>query len=194
MIKGIESKKKLNLIELLESLLKETDMPRFRLSSLKPNEFKDELVELISLENRICPHVHLPVQSGDNTVLRAMGRKYSAKSVGRLANNLVGARPEITIGADFIVGFPGESEANFEHTLSLVKNNPFHHLHVFSYSDRPGTPASVLEDKVSPEAKASRSRRLRRLGNRIKREHAQKFVGQRLDIIVEDRQRSGFPV
>ncbi|MCP4583232.1 MAG: tRNA (N(6)-L-threonylcarbamoyladenosine(37)-C(2))-methylthiotransferase MtaB [candidate division Zixibacteria bacterium] len=184
-------KKGVDFTGLLKTVLQDTDMPRLRLSSLKPNEFKDKLIELIASESRICPHVHLPVQSGDDTILKSMGRKYKADSVGILADRLIEARLGITIGADIIVGFPGESDTNFENTVSLIKDNPIHHLHVFSYSDRPGTPASSFENKVSPEDKAKRSGRLRRIGNRKKKAHAQSFIGKHLDIIVEDRQRSG---
>jgi len=184
-------KKKLNFAELLKAILKNTDMPRLRLSSLKPNEFKDEIIDLIATEKRICPHVHLPVQSGDDSILQMMGRKYKADSVAGLANRLVEARADITIGADIIVGFPGESDINFENTVSLVKENPIHHLHVFSYSDRPGTPASSFTNKVAPADKAKRSIRMRRIGGKKKAEHARSFIGKTLDIIVEDRQRSG---
>jgi threonylcarbamoyladenosine tRNA methylthiotransferase MtaB len=166
-------------------------MPRIRLSSLKPNEFKEELMEIINSEKRICPHIHLPIQSGDDDILKAMGRKYKSRSVARLVNRLVESRPGMTIGADIIVGFPGESDSNFENSISLVRNNPIHHLHVFSYSDRQGTPASMLPNKVSPENKAKRSRRMRRLGKVKKNEHARDFIGKSLDIIVEDRERSG---
>ena len=184
-------KKVLNLTELLKAILEKTKMPRIRLSSLKPNEFKDELIELIGSEKRICPHVHLPVQSGDDDVLKVMGRKYNAALLAGLVNRLVDIRPDITIGADIIVGFPGETDDNFENTVALVKDNPFHHLHVFSYSDRPGTEASQFTNKVTPEDKAKRSRRLRRLGNTKSKDHAREFIGKNLDIIVEDRESSG---
>lgn len=184
-------KKRYNLAQLLGAILAETSMPRIRLSSLKPNEFKDELIELIGSEKRICPHVHLPIQSGDDDILKAMGRKYEASQISELVNRLMKIRPDITIGADIIVGFPGETEANFENTMALVKDNPIHHLHVFAYSDRPGTEASMMSDKVTPDDKARRSRRLRRLGTQKKNKHAGKFVGSTLDIIVEDRERSG---
>ena len=184
-------KKRLNLTELLKEIMQSTDMPRIRLSSLKPNEFKDELIQLLADQPRICSHVHLPIQSGDDEILGAMGRRYKAAAIGKLTNRLLTARPDITIGADIIVGFPGETDRYFENTVSLVKDNPIHHLHVFSYSDRPGTEASLMPYKVSPEAKARRSERLRRIGIRKKRDHAKRFVGRTLDIIVEDRQRSG---
>ncbi len=184
-------KKRLNFTGLLKEILVKTSMPRIRLSSLKPNEFKDELIELIGEEPRICPHVHLPIQSGDDDILKAMGRKYKSSEIAFLTQKLVEARPEITIGADIIIGFPGETEANFENTYKLVKEKPVHHLHVFSYSDRPGTEASMMTNKVTPEDKASRSRKLRRLGTIKKRQHAALFVGKTVDIIVEDRDRAG---
>jgi threonylcarbamoyladenosine tRNA methylthiotransferase MtaB len=184
-------KNNLNFAGLLKAIIENTDMPRLRLSSLKPNEFKDELIDLIANESRICPHVHLPIQSGDDSILQMMGRKYTADSVAKLTEQLVEARPDITIGADIIVGFPGEDDNHFENTVSLVKENPIHHLHVFSYSDRPGTPASSFANKVPPEIKAKRSVRLRRIGGRKKAEHARSFIGKTLDIIVEDRQKSG---
>jgi len=184
-------KNQLNFHELLKTIINNTDIPRLRLSSLKPNEFKDEIIDLIAAEKRICPHVHLPIQSGDDAILKLMGRKYKSGFVSKLVNRLVEARQGITIGADFIVGFPGESDNHFESTVSLVKENPINHLHVFSYSDRPGTPASAFADKVSPEDKFRRSARLRRIGGKKKVEHARSFIGKTLDIIVEDRQKSG---
>lgn len=181
----------LDLVGLLKAILQATDMPRLRLSSLKPNEFKEDLIELLAAEKRICAHVHLPVQSGDSDILKTMGRKYNPTLISNLTNRLIEARPEITIGADIIVGFPGETDRQFENTVSLVKDSPIHHLHVFSYSDRPGTEASFFENKIPSEDKAQRSHRLRKLGVLKRREHAAKFVGNTLDIIVEDRQRSG---
>jgi threonylcarbamoyladenosine tRNA methylthiotransferase MtaB len=182
---------RINFAGLLQHILSNTDMPRIRLSSLKPNEFKDELIDLIAAEKRICPHVHLPVQSGDDEILKRMGRKYSSQSVSKLANRLLAARPDITVGADFIVGFPGETEENFANSYNLVKNNPIHYLHVFSYSDRPGTVASAFAGKVKPEIKASRSNRLRRLGSAKKQEHLRKFIGRELDVIVENHIEEG---
>jgi threonylcarbamoyladenosine tRNA methylthiotransferase MtaB len=182
---------KFNLAGLLKTILRETEMPRVRLSSLKPDEFKDELIELLTTEKRICPHVHLPVQSGDDTILQRMGRKYSAKSVYQLVNRLVEARQGITIGADFIVGFPGETTANFENTVALVRDVPIVYLHVFPYSDRPGTPASLFSGKISPQEKSERSKRLKSIGDEKKLAHMKSFVGKKLDVIVENRKKSG---
>lgn len=182
---------KFNLVGLLKTILRETEMPRVRLSSLKPDEFKDELIELLTTEKRICPHVHLPVQSGDDTILQRMGRKYSTKSVYQLVNRLVEARLGITVGADFIVGFPGETKTDFENTVALVRDVQIVHLHVFPYSDRPGTPASLFSGKVSPQEKSERSKRLKSIGDEKKRAHMKSFVGKKLDVIVENRKSSG---
>jgi threonylcarbamoyladenosine tRNA methylthiotransferase MtaB len=184
-------KNKFNITGLLKTILKETEIPRIRLSSLKPDEFKGELIELLAAEKRICPHVHLPVQSGDDNILKRMGRKYCVKLVSQLVDRLVEARWDITIGADFIVGFPGETKANFENTVALIEDIPIVHLHIFPYSDRPGTPASLFSGKVSSQEKSNRSKRLKRIGDKKKRAHLKRFVGKKLDVIVEDRQSSG---
>jgi threonylcarbamoyladenosine tRNA methylthiotransferase MtaB len=181
-------KNKFNIAGLLKAILKETEMPRIRLSSLKPNEFDEELIELLATEKRICPHVHLPVQSGDDIILERMGRKYGVKLVSQLVNRLVEVRQDITIGADFIVGFPGEAKANFENTVALVEDMPIAYIHIFPYSDRPGTPASLFSEKVSSQEKSNRSKRLKRISDRMKRAHLKRFVGKKLDVIVEDRQ------
>jgi threonylcarbamoyladenosine tRNA methylthiotransferase MtaB len=182
---------KADLSELLKTILSETDISQIRLSSLKPNEFTEKLLELAASEKRICPHFHIPLQSGDDSVLERMGRKYSAESGHKLVNRLVQIRPEATIGADFIVGFPGETQRNFANTLAMVKDNPIHHLHVFSYSDRPGTPALTFPDKVSPQYKAARRKALQKLGDIKKQNHLRRFIGQTLDTIIEDTSESG---
>ena len=182
-------KNKMTLTELLKAILDNTSMPRVRLSSLKPNECKSELLELVSSQKRICPHIHLPIQSGDDAVLRMMGRKYRANPVASLIGKLAKLREGMTIGADIIVGFPGEDDMAFANTYALIEEHPIHHIHVFSYSDRPGAPAASLPGKVEPSRKAERSRKLRRLGKIKRTEHMQGFVGKSLDVIVENRVR-----
>lgn len=183
-------KNKMTLTELLKAILDNTSMPRVRLSSLKPNECKSELLELVSSQKRICPHIHLPIQSGDDAILRMMGRKYKAAAIGTLVEALADLREGITIGADFIVGFPGEDDMAFANTYALIEEHPIHHIHVFSYSDRPGAPAASLPGKVEPSRKAERSRKLRRLGKIKRKEHMRQFIGKTLDVIVENRVRA----
>jgi threonylcarbamoyladenosine tRNA methylthiotransferase MtaB len=180
-----------NLAELLNEILGQTSMPRIRLSSLKPNEIGDDLVDLIASQTRICAHFHIPIQSGDNAILKSMGRKYTFESVNNAIMRLIDVRAESTIGADFIVGFPGEKPINFKNTNSMANELPIHHFHVFSYSDRPGTVASGFADKVNPKEKGSRRQILQETGERKKQAHLQKFIGRTLDVIVEERNKAG---
>jgi threonylcarbamoyladenosine tRNA methylthiotransferase MtaB len=178
---------KLDLDGLLAKIFAETSIERVRLSSLNPTEIGDDLLALLANESRLCPHVHLSVQSGDDEMLRSMGRKYTAKRILAVTEELAACNSLMTIGADFIVGYPGETEANFENTYKLVEAAPFHHLHVFPYSDRPGTPASAMAGKVPHEIKERRAGRLRELGARKKKEHLRRFIGRPLRVLVEDR-------
>jgi len=175
------------LTGLLKVILEHTAMPRIRLSSLKPNECNDELLDIISTQKRICPHIHLPIQSGDDSILRMMGRKYKAAAVRKLVQRLASLREGMTVGADVIVGFPGEDDTAFAYTFSLIEECPIHHLHVFSHSDRPGAPAANLPDKIAPSQIARRSKKLWRLGRLKKTAHMRSFLGRTLDVIVENR-------
>lgn len=179
------------LIELLENIINNTPMPRLRLSSLKPDEIDQQLVEFVRHQSRICPHFHLSIQSGSDRILRIMGRKYGSDQVKRSIDDLVDARPDATISADFIVGFPGESDCDFEATRDLVRQQAIHKLHVFSYSDRPGTVASNLPDKISPKLIRQRHDELERIGRRKWSEHISNFVGSELDVIVENLSPDG---
>jgi threonylcarbamoyladenosine tRNA methylthiotransferase MtaB len=180
-----------DLAGLISEILINTDISRIRLSSLKPTEFSDRLLELIADETRICPHFHLSIQSGDDQILANMNRRYPASVSTDTIKRLLTIRPESTIGADFIVGFPGETKTQFNNTLAMVENNRIHHLHVFSYSDRPGTPASDFPNKIDPLQKNLRRDLLQNLGKIKKRNHLRSFVGQTLDAIVENMDESG---
>ena len=177
----------LDLEGLLIRLLAETSIERIRLSSLNPTEISDEMVRILASNSRLCPHVHLSVQSGDDEVLRAMGRKYSRQNITRAVMKLTDAIPEITIGADFIVGFPGETEDDFDNTFRLIDQTAFHHLHVFPYSDRPGTRAESLGGKIPHEIKERRAQKLRLLGDEKKLKHLNRFIGMPLRVLVENR-------
>ena len=172
---------------LLERLLEETSIERIRLSSLNPTEISDKIVRILTSNSRLCPHTHLSVQSGDDEVLRVMGRRYGRDDIVDAIRRLTLAVPSITIGADFIVGFPGETDRNYENTFRLVDENAFHHLHVFPYSDRPGTMAEFMGDKIPHEIKEHRAERLRRLGRDKKMKHMARFIGLPLHVLVEKR-------
>lgn len=180
-----------DLAALIDEILVNTDIAQIRLSSLKPNEISADLLQLIADDTRICPHFHLSIQSGDDEILARMNRRYQSAAITETIRQLMLARPESTIGADFIVGFPGESETQFDNTRAIIENNPIHHLHVFSYSDRPGTPASEMPIKINPIIKNQRREILQELAQTKKTEHLKSFIGKTLDAIVESRDKNG---
>lgn len=177
----------LDFTGLLGKLVRESEIERIRLSSLNPSEITPELVELMSSLPRICPHVHLSIQSGDDDVLRFMGRKYGRGEITGAIDALSAAIPNITLGADLIVGFPGETGERFENTRKLIEEVNLHHLHVFPYSDRQGTVAAGLPDKIEPREKARRTTLLRNIGQAKKIKHLNNFVGKKQRVLFENR-------
>src|SRR5262249_35348522 len=156
---------RLSLAALVRRLLDVPGLRRLRLSSILPAYFTPELVETIAGEPRICRHLHVPLQSGADRVLRAMRRPYSVALYRALVERLAGALPDLGLGTDVIPGFPGETASEFADTEALVEALPFTYLHVFSYSDRPGTEAARLSvPRVPPDEVRRRTTRLRRLG------------------------------
>src|SRR5712692_8745637 len=174
------------LVTLLRRLLAETEVERLRLSSVEPMDWTDELLELVAGEQRIARHVHAPLQSGSDRILRRMYRRYRTR---HYADRILEARrrmPRAGIGADVMVGFPGESDADFEETRRLVQDLPFTYLHVFTYSARPSTPAAVMADQVSPPVKRERNRILRELAAQKGGAFRRSLVGSRLSVITLD--------
>jgi threonylcarbamoyladenosine tRNA methylthiotransferase MtaB len=137
---------------------------RIRLNSLEPLTVTDEIVDLIAREPRLASHLQVPLQSGSETLLRRMRRNYRLEQYATRLTRLRSAIPEIGLGADVIVGFPGETDELFEETYRFVENSPLNYLHVFAWSARPGTPAADLGDRVHGATVRARSRRLRRDG------------------------------
>jgi len=137
----------------------------FRISSLEPMDCTEEIVELVTGSPRLAPHFHLPLQHGDDEVLRRMNRPYTSAEYRRLIDRIHSDMPHASIGSDVIVGFPGERMADFDRTASLLRDLPLTHLHVFPYSDRPGTAASTMPDKVDGATIRERGQRLRAIGH-----------------------------
>ncbi|MCB2230622.1 tRNA (N(6)-L-threonylcarbamoyladenosine(37)-C(2))-methylthiotransferase MtaB [bacterium] len=179
-----------NLANLLKMIMRETDLKRVRVSSIEPQTVRDELLEVYADSNgRICRHWHLPLQSGSSNILKAMRRPYNqAMYLNRLAD-VKKIVPETIIGADVIVGFPGETDEDFEKTKGVCESGLIDYLHVFSYSDRTGTTATEMPDKVNPEVIKHRNAILTRVSKRIRCEAMERQVGSTLGVVSEFTKR-----
>lgn len=173
-----------DLAELLRRLLAIAPGRRIRLNSLEPRTVTDEIVELLAAEDDLASHLQVPLQSGASSVLRAMRRNYGPVRYLERLRRLRLRVPDIGLGADVIVGFPGESDENFRETCELVEAADLNYLHVFSWSARPGTPAAELPDRVDPAVIRERSRILRALGARRSLAFRRRFEGRTLDAVV----------
>ena len=173
------------LVDLLRALLAAHPGPRLRLSSLEGNEATPELLELMAGEPRLCPHLHLPLQTGSDALLRAMGRPYGARDYAATLRAAAAALPGCGLGADVMVGLPGETEADFAATEALITELPLSYLHVFPYSPRPGTPAASFPNRVPGPLAKARAARLRRLGEAKRQAWLVGLVGQTLEVILE---------
>lgn len=187
---GWDLRPRTSLSALLRRLVQETAVPRIRLSSLHPHEVTPEMVQLLSSSSRFCRHIHLALQSGDDDMLRRMGRSYRARHFREIVTRLHDEVPGIAIGVDVIVGFPGETDAAFGQTQRLLEELPVIYFHVFTYSRRSGTKAAGMPGQVSPRTKAHRNYILRQLGARKFLAFKRSFVGHTLPVVVlDDRDR-----
>ncbi len=166
-------------------------IPRVRLSSLEPNEISDGVIGRIARPGALCPHLHVPLQSGSDRVLRAMGRPYTVAEFRRRLEAAARAVPGVCLGLDVIVGFPGESPEDFEATRELLEGLPVAYLHVFPFSPRRGTPAAERPDRVPADEIRRRARVLRELSERKRREFHGAQVGLRLPALPEGEPRGG---
>ncbi len=173
------------LCMICEHLLKEVpEIQRLRFGSLDPAALKDDFISLVQKYPQVMPHFHLSIQSGDDAILHLMGRRHRRADILNLAQKLRLVRPEAVLGADFITGFPMETEAQFQNTLDLVVQANITHLHVFPYSERPGTPAVKLKQLPVPLRK-ERAQKLRTLGENQYHHLLQSMVGKKVFVLVE---------
>jgi threonylcarbamoyladenosine tRNA methylthiotransferase MtaB len=172
------------LKELLQRILKETDIARLRLSSLQPNEINPELIGLWE-DDRLCRHFHLSLQSGSDAVLNRMKRRYTASDYQQAVASIREAVPEAAITTDVIVGFPGETDEEFQESYNLAERMEFARIHVFTYSPRPGTQAATMPDQVGDKAKRERSRQMLALARTCLRNFRRKFLGRTLTVLWE---------
>ena len=178
--------------DLVCSILTDSSLEKLRISSVEPMDWSDELIELVARSPRIAKHAHVPMQSGSDRILREMHRKYRPWHYRGKIEKIRAAMPSAAIGADVMVGFPGETDADFEETRRLVEELPFTYLHVFTYSSRPGTPAAAMREQVPVAAARERNRILRELAAKKKLEFMQSFIGKPLEAITLNS--SGFVI
>jgi threonylcarbamoyladenosine tRNA methylthiotransferase MtaB len=183
-----------NLAALVRKILEQTKLPRLRLSSIEPMDWTPELIAVLAeyagpneIAPRLARHAHLPLQSGSDAVLRRMYRRYRPWHYAQKVESLLAAAGEdLTLGADVMVGFPGETEAEFQETVELIRSLPFGYLHLFPFSPRPNTPAWALHkaDPVKAEAVEERMNALRLLAAEKSAAHRRRFVGRELEAIT----------
>lgn len=183
-----EDLKNYNLAQLLRDLEQQVrGLKRLRISSIEASQLTDEVIDVLQNSNIVVRHLHIPIQSGSDTVLKRMRRKYTMEFFADRLVRLRKALPDLAITSDVIVGFPGETEEEFMETFRFIQEHKFSELHVFPYSQRTGTPAARMEDQVDEDIKNERVHRLIALNDQLAKEYASKFEGELLEIIPEER-------
>ncbi len=172
------------LYDLLKRLIKIKGLYRVRLSSMGINEIDEKLLDLITSEEKIAPHFHLSIQSGDDRVLKDMKRNYTVSQYEKVINQIIKRRPDTAIGTDLITGFPTEDERAFENTVKTVKNLPFAYIHVFTYSQRKGTSAEKFRDIVHPQEKKRRTQIIRQISDEKNRKFRERYIGKPLEVLI----------
>jgi threonylcarbamoyladenosine tRNA methylthiotransferase MtaB len=180
--------RKARLPDLIRAILDETALEKLRISSVEPMDWSDDLISLVASSPRIAKHAHVPMQSGSDAVLRRMHRKYRPWHYRDKIRRIHAAIPTAAIGADAMVGFPGETEGEFEATRRMVEELPFTYLHVFTYSARPGTPAASMPHQVPAQIARERNRVLRDLAAKKKLTFMGQFIGQEIEAITLKRE------
>lgn len=182
---GLDLQPPTSLLALLGEIERRCSVPRLRLGSIEPTEISFELIAHLAGSAVVCPHLHIPLQSGSGSVLRRMNRTYTPEQFANLIDRVHAALPAAAIGLDVIVGFPAESEKEFAETVRFIEALPVSHLHVFPYSRRSGTVAAGLPGHLPGTVKAARAETLRRLGAAKLEAFAASFVGHELEVVVE---------
>ena len=182
---GYDLRPKAGLADIIAWVEDNRPVERLRLSSLEPNEITERLIILMRDSEVLCRHFHIPLQSADDRILREMGRSYRSASLRSILEHIRGTLPDAAVGLDVMVGFPGEGREEFENTLRFLEDAPAAYFHVFSYSRRPGTEASLLSGQITEEEKKRRSLIVRDLGRRKREAFAARFVGGDLSVLIE---------
>ncbi|MBT5699415.1 MAG: tRNA (N(6)-L-threonylcarbamoyladenosine(37)-C(2))-methylthiotransferase MtaB [Flavobacteriales bacterium] len=177
-----------NLIRKLEDV---DGIERYRISSIEPNLITDEIIKFVKKSKKFMPHFHIPLQSGSDKILGKMKRRYNTNIYKNKVLKIVKEMPEVCIGADVIVGFPGETDELFNSTLNFIKDLPISYLHVFTYSERENTKAIEMDGIVPKQQRSQRSKKLRILSGKLQRAHYQKFIGTTQTALMERENKNG---
>jgi threonylcarbamoyladenosine tRNA methylthiotransferase MtaB len=188
---GLDLTPPFSLERLLRRLESEETSDRIRLSSIEPGDFSPDLISFLSQSTKICPHLHIPIQSGDDEILKMMNRDYDHSFLSNLILELHRRIPKLSIGADIIVGFPGETEERFGRTHGLIESLPFSYLHVFPFSKRKGTPACKFIHEVDEGRIKKRAEIIRELGRQKRQAFCRQFLHHELSVLIEDRREKG---
>ncbi len=180
-----------SLKKLVQAILTETNLPRLRLSSLEPWDLNDDFFELWQ-HKQLLPHLHLPLQSGCNATLRRMARRTNQAQFSHLLQTARSAIPDLSVTTDIILGFPGETEAEFTESITFVEEMAFAKLHIFRYSQREGTAAAAMPGQVSPQIVKARSKRMHSLNAHLEHTFRQKFIGRTMPVLWESSEPFGF--
>ncbi|MCK4539617.1 tRNA (N(6)-L-threonylcarbamoyladenosine(37)-C(2))-methylthiotransferase MtaB [Candidatus Parcubacteria bacterium] len=180
-------KEKINLVDLINKLLKIDNLERIRLSSIEVTEVTDELIKLMSENKKICKHLHIPLQNGSDKILKLMNRPYTSGDFQKKVVELRKDMPDIALSTDVIVGFPGETEKDFQDTYNFIKKIKFSRLHVFPFSAHEKTMAFNFPSHLSKEVIKERAKKLRKLGKELEEKYKRKFTGRNLAVIVESK-------
>ena len=174
-----------DLTDVIHEISKIDGLERIRISSIEATELNDKFLEELKVNSKICNHLHIPIQSGSNTILKSMKRKYTLDEYEKIIDKVRNVRPNISISTDLIVGFPGESEELFKETLDTLNRIKFSKIHVFPYSKRDGTAAALMPNQIDEAIKKDRSRVVFELSSKFEEEYAMKFIGSEIEVLVE---------
>ncbi|MBT3611316.1 MAG: tRNA (N(6)-L-threonylcarbamoyladenosine(37)-C(2))-methylthiotransferase MtaB [Flavobacteriales bacterium] len=181
-----------NFSDLVKELDNVEQIERYRISSIEPNLINDEVIKLVRKSKKFMPHFHIPMQSGSDIVLGKMKRRYQTKLYRTKIEKIVREVKDVCIGADVIVGFPGETNEEFDKTLNFIKDLPLSYLHVFTYSERENTPAIDMDGVVSKSDRAERSKQLRILSNKLQRAFYEKYLDTEHTALFEQENKEGY--
>ena len=182
---GQDFKNKITLVDAIKTVLEAANPYRLRLGSIESAEMSDALIDLMKSDKRICNHVHLPLQSGSDEILKLMHRPYTKKNFAALTSKLVREIPNLSIGTDLIVGFPNETDKNFDETLDFIKSQPFSKIHVFPFSLREGTLAATMNNQIPAQIKKLRANLALEISALKEKNFAENLIGKTVEIIAE---------